>query len=63
MFFMRTLSEPHVSSRKIYVINTYMAVSLADFTVFFQDKGELLKKVKTVINQVMLRAAATQRGS
>ncbi len=38
--FLRPLSELHVSSRTIYVINTDMAVSLADFTAFFQDKGK-----------------------
>ncbi len=43
-FFVRPLSELHVSSRTIYIINTDMAVSLADFTAFFQDEGEIIKR-------------------
>ncbi len=60
---MRSLSKLHVSSQAIYVINTDMAVSLADFTVFFQDEGKSFKEAKTVINRFMLRAAATRRES
>ncbi len=59
MFFVRPLSERHVSSGTIYIINTDMA----DITAFFQDKWESIKEVKTFINQVMLRATVTQRGS
>ncbi len=44
MLFVRSLSEPHVSSRRIYVISTDMAVSSADFTVFFQDEGKNIKR-------------------
>ncbi len=62
-FFVSPLSELHVSSRTIRDINTDMAVGLADFTVFFQDKVKVLKEVKTVINRVRLRAEATRRGS
>ncbi len=43
MFFVGPLSELQVSFRTIYVINTDMAVSLADFTAFFQDKGKSIK--------------------
>ncbi len=55
---MRPLSELHVSSRTIYVSNTDMTVSFADFTAISQ----VLKEVKAVINQVTLRAAATVSG-
>ncbi len=40
---MRPLSELHVLSRTIYVINTDMAVSLADFTAFFQEERKSIK--------------------
>ncbi len=43
-FFVRPLSELQVSSRTIYVINPDMAVSLADFTAFFQDEGKSIKR-------------------
>ncbi len=43
-FFVRPLSELHVSSRIIYVINTDMAVSLADLTAFFQDEGKSIER-------------------
>ncbi len=41
---MRLLSELHVSSRTIYVINTDMAASLADLTAFFHDEGKSIKR-------------------
>ncbi len=44
MFFVRPLSELHVSSRTIYVIDTDMAASLADFTAFFQDERKCIKR-------------------
>ncbi len=44
MFFVRPLSELHVWSPTKNIINTDMAVSLADFTPFFQDKGKRIKK-------------------
>ncbi len=43
-FSVRSLSELHVSSWTVYVINTDMAVSLEDFTAFFQDKGKSVKR-------------------
>ncbi len=43
-FFVRPVSELHVSSRTIHVVNTDMAVSLADFTAFFQDEGKSIKR-------------------
>ncbi len=43
-FFVSTLSELHVLSQTIYVINTDMAASLADFTAFFQDEEESFKR-------------------
>ncbi len=62
-FFVISLSELHVSSGTIYVINADMAVSMADFAAFFQDEGKVLKEMKTIRNRVTLRAAATRRGS
>ncbi len=59
-FFVRLLSELHVLSQSMYIINADMAVSSADFTAFFQGK---VLKVKTIINRLMLRAAATRRAS
>ncbi len=44
MFFVRLLGKLNVSSRTLYVINTDMAVSLADFTAFFQDEGKSIKR-------------------
>ncbi len=41
---MRPHSELHVSSRTIYIINTDMAVSLADFTAVLQDEGKSIKR-------------------
>ncbi len=43
-FFVRSLSDLHVSSQTVYVINTDMAVSLADFTAFCKDKGTSIKR-------------------
>ncbi len=37
----------YISSRTIYVINTDMAVSLADFTVFFLDEEKSTQRGET----------------
>ncbi len=60
MFFVRPLLELHVSSGTVYVISTDTAVSLADFTAFFQDEKESIKRgeEKMFINQVMLRGGS-----
>ncbi len=45
MFFVTLCSELHLISNNIgHVINTDMAISLADFKVFFQDKGKSIKR-------------------
>ncbi len=41
---MRLLSEPHALSQTIYVIDTDMTASLADFTAVFQDEGKSIEK-------------------
>ncbi len=43
-FFVRPLSELHVSSQTTYVISTDLTVSSADFTTFFQDEGKSIKR-------------------
>ncbi len=41
---MRLLSELHVSSWTIYIINTDVAVSLANFEPFLEDEGKNIKR-------------------
>ncbi len=52
-FFVRLLSELHVSSQTIYVINTDMVISTADFTALLKDEGKSIKRVSQRSENVM----------
>ncbi len=61
---MKPLSELHLLSRTIYVTNVNMALTLAEFLLFLQNKGKCIerygKNVKIITSTGMLRAAARQ---
>ncbi len=58
-FFVRPLSELHVSSWTIYVINTDMAVSLAEF---FQDEGKSIKRGENRYKSAHVESCSYSKG-
>ncbi len=62
MFFVSMLSELHVSSQTIYVINTDMAANLADFTAFLQDEGKSSKRGENDFKLAHVESCSYSRG-
>ncbi len=55
-------SVNYVSSQTTYVISTDMAVSSADFTVFFQNKGKSIKRGKNHLKSGHIESCSSLKG-
>ncbi len=52
----------YVSSQTTYVINTDMAVSSADFTVFFEDEGKSIKRGENHYKSGQVESCSCSKG-
>ncbi len=57
LVFVKPLGELRLSCHTIFLTNTSMAVTLAQFLWFLQNEGKWIEEVKIIISMGTLRAA------